>query len=170
MSIFLRAYAPDDVAAFHAATTESKRELIPWMPWCHDNFSLAETEAWIARQSSPPPRNEFEFLIVDDSGRLLGACGINQVDRTNLRANIGYWVRSSAAGRGVATAALRQIVDWARDNTDLRRLEILIAVGNMASIRVAEKAGAVREGILRSRLLLLGRFHDAALFSIILER
>jgi len=43
-----------------------------------------------------------------------------------------------------------------------------VAVGNAASIRVAEKIGGVREGVLRSRLLLHGEFHDAVLFSVIL--
>ena len=170
MSGSLRTYASDDASAFHAAAVESKRELIPWMPWCHDDFSLAEAEAWVARQSSPGPKTEHEFLIVDNDGRFLGACGINQFDRLNCRANIGYWVRSSATGRGVATDAVRQMIEWARDNTDFRRLEILVATGNAASIRVAEKVGGVREGILRSRLFLQGRFHDAVLFAVILER
>ena len=56
----------------------------------------------------------------------------------------------------------------AKANTDLCRLEILVAVGNVASIRVAEKIGGVGEGILRSRLLLHGEFHHAVLFSVIL--
>jgi RimJ/RimL family protein N-acetyltransferase len=50
-------------------------------------------------------------------------------------------------------------------NTDLNRLEIVAAVENIPSQRVAEKAGAIREGIARSRLFLNGRFHDAAVFS-----
>src|SRR5207237_152037 len=79
-----------------------------------------------------------------------------------------YWVRSSAARRGVAAAAVRELIDWAKANTDLHRLEILMAVGNAASIHVAEKIGGVREGVLRSRLLLHGEFHQAVLFSVIL--
>ena len=107
----------------------------------------------------------FEFAIVSADGGYLGGCGLNQIDKTNCRANLGYWVRSSATRLGVATTAVRAIRDWAFDRTGLIRLEIVIAVGNFASHRVAEKAGAIREGILRRRLVLHGVAHDATMFS-----
>jgi len=56
--------------------------------------------------------------------------------------------------------------DWAFSNTDLVRLEIVAAVGNRWSQRVAEKVEAVREGVLRKRLLIHGIWHDAVVFSI----
>jgi len=52
-------------------------------------------------------------------------------------------------------------------NLDLNRLEILIAVDNRASQRVAEKVGAVREGVLRNRLVVRDKVHDAVMFSLI---
>jgi RimJ/RimL family protein N-acetyltransferase len=67
----------------------------------------------------------------------------------------------------VATAAATRIRDWGFANTDLVRLEILVAVGNIASRRVAERAGAVYEGTLRSRLLVHGTRHDAAMYAFI---
>ena len=91
------------------------------------------------------------------------------VDRVPLHrfANLGYWVRSSAAGRGVAPAAVRLLADWAFRETDLLRLEIVAAVGNRRSQRVAEKAGAIREGVLRDRLLLHGQPHDVVIYAIL---
>lgn len=169
MKVLIRPLQPTDVAPMHEAAAESWRELEPWMPWAHDGYTLAEAEAWVSLQSKPfGEEGPFEFVIVDAGGRLLGGCGVNQLDSANNRANVGYWVRSSAARRGVATAAVRELIAWAKANTDLRRLEILVAAGNVASIRVAEKVGGVREGVLRSRLLLHGEFHDAVLFSVIL--
>jgi len=109
----------------------------------------------------------FEFAIVSSAGRYLGGCGVNDIGQANRRGNIGYWVRTSEARRGVATAAVRLAYQWAMENTNLLRLEILIAVGNVASQRVAEKAGAVREGTLRKRLLLHDEPHDAVMFSLI---
>ena len=92
---------------------------------------------------------------------------MNRIDRINRVANLGYWVRSGATGRGVATAAVRQLYGWGLRHTDLVRFEILIAVENRASRRVAEKAGAHPEGILRNRVLLQGMPHDAAVYSLI---
>ena len=82
-------------------------------------------------------------------------------------ANLGYWVRSSAASKGVATAATKLTRDWGFANTDLVRIEILVATGNIASRRVAEKSGALYEGTLRSRLTVHGTRHDAAMYSFV---
>jgi len=80
---------------------------------------------------------------------------------------LGYWVRTSAARRGVATTAVRQLVDWGFEHTDLVRMEVLVSTHNVASLRTASKAGAEREGVLRSRLWLHGLAHDAVVFSFI---
>src|SRR5262249_18704500 len=92
--------------------------------------------------------------------------GLNQLDGLNRRANLGYWVRSTATRRGVATAAVRALRDWAFESTDLMRLEILVARENVASHHVAERVGAIREGVLRRRLLLHGHLPDAPMFSV----
>jgi RimJ/RimL family protein N-acetyltransferase len=68
-------------------------------------------------------------------------------------------------GTGVAPAAVRLLRDWAFANTDLARLELVMAVENTRSARVAEKAGANFEGVLRARLRLHGRTHDARLYA-----
>jgi RimJ/RimL family protein N-acetyltransferase len=106
-------------------------------------------------------------MILDPSDRFLGAIGLNNIDPVNPRANLGYWVRTSAKGRGVATEAVRRIVEWSFANTPLVRLEVVVSVENAPSLRVAEKAGAIREGVLRSRILLHGRMHDAVMFAFI---
>jgi ribosomal-protein-serine acetyltransferase len=67
----------------------------------------------------------------------------------------------------VATAAVQRLRNWGFGHTALIRIEVVIAIGNRASLRVAEKAGATREGTLRSRLLLHGTAHDAPMFSFI---
>jgi len=67
--------------------------------------------------------------------------------------------------RGIASEAVRLVREWAFEHTDLVRLEVVVAVENLASQRVAEKAGAFREGILRSRLMLQGSTHDAVMYS-----
>jgi ribosomal-protein-serine acetyltransferase len=62
------------------------------------------------------------------------------------------------------------VIEFARAETDLVRLEIVAAVGNHASARVARKAGATLEGTLRARLFLHGVPHDALMFSIVIDR
>lgn len=164
----IRPCSADDAAAMHAAVRESLAELIPWMPWCHPAYSLQEARSWLALQVQAfNERKWFEFSIVEPGGTYLGQCGLNQFDELNRRCNLGYWVRSTATRRGVATRAVSLLRDWAFAHTHLVRLEVVIAAGNQASVRVAEKAGAAREGVLGQRLVLHGAPVDAVMFSFV---
>ena len=97
----------------------------------------------------------------------MGGCGLNNFNALHRYANLGYWIRTSAAGRGYAGQAVRALATWAFANTALARLEIVAAVGNTRSQRAAEKAGAQREGILRARLMVHGQPSDAVMYSIV---
>jgi ribosomal-protein-serine acetyltransferase len=164
----LRAYEPDDALPLWVAARESVAEVFPWLAWCHPQYSVAEAVEWIrARGELAVEGREYTFAIVGADGRYLGGCGLNQVNRSHRFGNLGYWVRSSATGRGVATEAVRQIAEFAFRKTDLVRLEIVCAVLNERSQRVAERAGAVREGVLRDRLLLHGQPVDAVMYSLV---
>jgi ribosomal-protein-serine acetyltransferase len=163
----IRFYAPADAPALVAAARESTADVFPWLPWCHPEYSLAEARLWIEAQiQAREQRLAFEFVITEGD-RFAGGCGLNQINPLYQVANLGYWVRSSSAGRGVAPAAVGAVARWAFANTELQRIEILVAVGNRRSQRVAEKAGAQREGMLRSRLLLHARSHDAVVYSLV---
>jgi RimJ/RimL family protein N-acetyltransferase len=152
------------------AARESVPEVFPWLAWCHAEYSMAEAVDWIStRAPLAAEGREHTFAIVGPDGRYLGGCGLNQMNRLHRFANLGYWVRSSATSRGVATAAVRQVAEFAFRFTDLLRLEIVCAVGNERSQRVAERAGASREGVLRHRLLLHGQPADAVMYSLVRE-
>ena len=164
--IAIRPYRIEDARLLHEAAIESMAEVSPWLAWCHPGFTRAEAESWIAAHPDMRKRGNLEFAIVDARGRYLGGCGINQVNLNHRFANLGYWVRSSATRRGVAAAAVRLLAAHVFEHTSLERLEIVVATGNTASERVAEKAGAVREGVLRARLFMHGEPHDAVMFSL----
>ena len=168
--ISLRPYRIEDASAAYTAAMTSMAEIQPFGPWCHPGLTLDDTRIWIEKQIQAfEALQAYEFAILDDGGEVLGGCGLNQIDQVNRRANLGYWVRTSATRRGVATEAIRQLVRWAFESTDLVRLEVVVSIRNVASLRAAEKAGAVREGVLRCRLLLHGVAHDAVLFSFVRE-
>ena len=164
----IRPYSVADAQDVWEAASESSAELLPWMSWFHTGYHVRETRSWLEMQVAAfRMGTSYEFAIESIAGRYLGGCGINQIDPLNRRANLGYWVRTSEAGRGVGTAAAQLTAKWAFEHTDLVRIEIVAATGNVASQRVAERAGALREGVLRSRLFGRGEFQDAVVFSMV---
>lgn len=157
-----------DIPDLYEAVVESRAQLAPWMPWCGPFYSQQDSRSFIeAKIKDFAAGQEYVFAIQDGQGRFAGTCGLNHLDLANRRANLGYWLRTSCTGHGYAAQATRLLAAWAFEHTSLERLEIVASVENQASIRTAEKAGAVREGVLRKRILLDGRFHDCVGFSLV---
>lgn len=80
---------------------------------------------------------------------------------------IGYWMKREARGRGVATRALRLVSEWGFEELRLARLQLITEPENLASQRVAEKAGFQREGLLRAFAEIKGRRPDFYIYSLL---
>ena len=168
MKLAIRPYELTDAEALHAAAMESVDTVGRWLPWCHAELKLDELRAWIEKEIALRAEGlSFEFIIEDEEGNFLGGCCVNRVDPELRIGNLGYWVRSSMAGRGIVSRAARMAVEWAFAETELERIEVLCEVENTGSQRVAEKIGALREGLLRSRLFVHGKPRDVFVYSVI---
>ena len=69
-------------------------------------YSIEDSHTWLGSRPDTWQRGmEYDFLIADRTdGRPLGICGLNNLDRENRLANLGYWIRTGSARQGVATA------------------------------------------------------------------
>ncbi len=168
LPVVLRPYQADDVFPLYEAAVESIAEIYPWMPWCHPGYTVEDSRSWVLSRLDAWGKPDYDFVIIEQAtGRLLGAVGINQINRVHDFANLGYWVRSSATGRGIAVMATRLCARFGFEELKLHRLEIVVDVDNRRSQRVAEKAGATREGIARQRCKSGGTWRDAVMFSLL---
>ena len=105
---------------------------------------------WLARYEDGRADGTREaFAALGDDGELLGLGLVPTLDRDAGEAEIGYIVAAEHRGRGVASAILREVTAWAFAQ-GIARAELFIDVRNPASERVAQRAGYVREGTLRS--------------------
>ncbi len=107
------------------------------------------------------------FAIVDAADAFLGLALAVHLDGEAREAELGYMLTPGARGRGIATEALRQLTDWAFGTLGARRLQLLISVDNRASSRVAERAGYIREGVLRSLYLKQDLRSDTEVWSLL---
>ena len=149
------------------AAAESTGHVGPWMAWLRDGYTLKEAQEWTAHAMKAwRDDTEFHFLIYDrNDGKLAGCCGLNQINRKDLVCNLGYWVRASKLRLGAATQSVELLKDWAFNVPRFNRLEIVVAVGNEASRGVAEKTGAVFEGVQRGRTRVGEKVHDAWMYA-----
>jgi RimJ/RimL family protein N-acetyltransferase len=106
------------------------------------------------------------FAVLDDDGSFVGIALAPEIDRVGGELELGYIVAPAARGRGIATELLRQLTRWALDEVGAERIRLIIDVENVASERVAERCGYVREGVLRSTYLKASRERvDVAVWS-----
>jgi RimJ/RimL family protein N-acetyltransferase len=169
--ILIRPYKTEDIPVMFEAVCESIPEISAWLEWCHADYKIEEAETFIkSRPEAWEKEEEYGFAIFDvETKKFLGGIGLNLVNRRFKLCNLGYWIRTSATGRSIASKATRLAAQFALEELDLNRVEIVASVKNIPSQRAAEKAGAKREGILRKALPLHGRIHDCVMFSLIAE-
>ena len=106
------------------------------------------------------------FAALDGDGRFVGLALAFGIDREEAEAELGYIVTPGARGCGLGAAILRALTDWAFAATNVERIRLVVDVENSASLRVAERAGYVREGVKRRAYLKDGEWVDAVLFGL----
>jgi RimJ/RimL family protein N-acetyltransferase len=106
-----------------------------------------------------------EAFAIVEGDEVVGVAVAPEIDAVTRTAELGYVVAPEARGRGVAGEALRLLTEWAFATLGALRLELLIGSENLASQRVAERCGYVREGVLRSLYLKPGIREDTQIWS-----
>jgi len=168
----VRAYWEEDIDALYAAVSESIPEVSRYETWCHPGFTREEAAEYVnGWRKAWEERSAFYFAVIEEeTGELVGSCGLSGICAEHRRAGLGYWIRSSRTGNGFATDAARTVMRFGFEDLDLARIEIEVSVDNTASLRVAEKLGCVREGVLQQRLILPSGPTDTVMFAMLQGR
>lgn len=164
----LRPWHPDDAADLQAALEESVEHLLPWIPWATAEAPTSAQAAsllsgWMAQREAG---ENFIYAAFDrHSGQLAGGFGLYaRVGPDSLE--IGYWIRRSATGRGLATEATRALTDAGFGVRGIDRLEIHTDPRNVASRRVPEKLGYSLTVIRKGRKVRDGAPGDTAVYEL----
>jgi RimJ/RimL family protein N-acetyltransferase len=137
-------------------------EIQRWIPAIPRPYTREDAVAFVSGEVDQSPH----AFAVELEGELVAAIGLRIDQREN--GEIGYWCAPEARGRGVVTRALRHVCQYAFDEVGIERLEMIIDPDNVASRRVAEKAGFVEEGVMRSHLLHPdGQRRDSVIYSLL---
>jgi RimJ/RimL family protein N-acetyltransferase len=130
-------------------------------------YTIEAGRAWLAAASVEDPPTA---LAVAVDGEAVGGIGVVPgADVNRHTAEIGYWLGREWWGRGVATAAVTHFVPWVAQTFGFSRLFAEVFETNPASMRVLEKCGFRREGILRGHAFKDGRYLDQVVYGIVLD-
>ena len=134
---------------------------------CAEPFGNAEAEWWLGLyEQGWEDGARAGFAIVEHpGGAFLGLIAFVALRLEGQEAEVGYIVAPEARGRGIAPRALAMLTQWGFEELGLERIELRAELENPASLKVAERCGYVREGVLRNAYLKAGRRGDMALYS-----
>jgi RimJ/RimL family protein N-acetyltransferase len=140
-----------DGPAINEAIAESFAELHRWMPWAKTMPSVEDSEIFSREKAAQfLARQDFGLRMWSPDGRrFIGSTGLHPQNWAIRHFEIGYWVRTSEAGKGLTTEAVQAIVAFGFETLEANRIQIRCDVANAASRRVAEKVGFALEGVHR---------------------
>jgi RimJ/RimL family protein N-acetyltransferase len=127
-------------------------------------YTLADAKEWIAFIQRQDPQT---FFAIEVHNEAVGGIGLERKsDIERCSAEIGYWLGEDVWGKGIATAAVRALSNYGIEVLGLSRIFAVPFAHNLASIRVLEKAGYVREGVMRRSAIKKGVILDLVLYAL----
>jgi len=165
--LLLRPFHLSDSTGLYCAVKESLPELKPWMSWATDSYNELSAREYITIARARWEEGTFYGFAITRGEEILGACTLSSLHPIYHFCNLGYWVRTSCHGQGIAGRAAKLVARFAFEELGLIRVEIVIAVDNLASLRVAEKIGAHDEGVLLNRMVVGKSIFDAKMYSLL---
>lgn len=167
--LILRPFRRKDTSAVHEAVRASLPDLAEYLPWAVGyqrsvtaQFIKDSIGAWASGRA-------FDFAIRDqqDEGRHLGNVSVWFTSRANMVGEIGYWIRSDATSQGIGTEATARALQVAFEELQMHRITTRIAVGNVASERIVQKLGFLKEGTLRDEVKVGTRWIDHTVWGML---
>ena len=165
--VSLRPWREEDVADLVAAI-DGDVDIAQWLELIPQPYREREAHAWVSAAATMWRDGTASTFAVLADGEVVAGCGINWIDREHGVGDIGYWARKDARGRGYVTRAVVVASRWAFDH-GCARLQLRADAENVASQRVADRAGFTREGVQRSARYnpRLGRRMDFVVYSLL---
>jgi ribosomal-protein-alanine N-acetyltransferase len=159
VTVTIRLLGAADAAALAALYQDNRAYLAPFEPVRPDRFYTAEGQAEQIDASSNRD-NELRYLVEFD-GRLAGRVNVTNIARGPfLSGNLGYWVAQDLTGRGIATRAVRLVLDLCFGEHGLHRVEAATLLDNLASQVVLRRNGFTEIGVAPRYLRIAGEWRD----------
>jgi [ribosomal protein S5]-alanine N-acetyltransferase len=144
----LRQLHPSDTEDFYHFLCNEEVQKFLSIDDIPENLEAAKVELMYWANLYTMLKSIYWGIVIPEDDRLIGTCGFNTWNRTHKRAEISYDLSHDYWGQGVMTRAAMAITKFAFDNMGVQRVQATVAEDNVASIKVLEKCGYQKEGLL----------------------
>ena len=154
----IRPVTPDDSAALGRLYRQDRDFLRSWYPARPDEFFTDAGQRAVIEELATAPIWAGVILL---DGAVVGRIDLANIQRGAMQCcTLGYLVARAVSGRGIATAAVAEVLRVAFDELGLHRVDAYARADNPASCRVLDRNDFERVGISREHIFIDGRWHD----------
>lgn len=169
--VTLREPTKDDAAAIALAYDRNREQLAPWEPARPEAFY---TEEWhresLLAQVLENSTGRALYTVLEADGEIVGRLNLTDIVHGAFEnGHVGYWLDARFTGRGLMTRAIQALVEHARDELGLHRLQAATLPHNEASQAVLTRVGFERIGFAPGYLRIAGQWQDHVLFQLLLH-
>ena len=164
---FLERLNLSHVETIFNAIDQNRKFLRRWLPFVDFTHKKIDTERFVRSILEKPTNNRDEVYAIWYQFEFAGLIGFKDIDRINDKIEIGYWLIEKMTGKGIATAAVRKMVNFAFRNMDMNRVQIRCGIGNTKSAAIPRRLGFSFEGIERSGERHNHSYIDLEVFSLL---
>ena len=162
-----RPAVPADAEALADLVRQNVDHLRRYLPAVAAINSVEQARSHLAQVADRAARDEVLDWHLFADGLLCGAVRLNKIEVTNRKVSIGYLLDAAYQGRGIAILSVREFLRYCFGELGINRVELTCATDNQRSVRVAERAGFIREGLLRQAEWLDGSFVDHYVYGLL---
>ncbi|MBT2501254.1 GNAT family protein [Curtobacterium sp. ISL-83] len=152
---------------FAAHLDRAREHIRPWVGPAFVTDTVAGARATLQRYADATAHDGARIYGLWEDGTLLGGVMFTTFDAAWGTCEIGCWLEPAAEGRGLVSAAVRVLVDWAFTARSMERVEWRCRTDNTRSIAVARRLGMQSDGVLRSSWVFAGQRYDKEVFSVL---
>ncbi|PKG25408.1 GNAT family N-acetyltransferase [Niallia nealsonii] len=165
--IKLRLLEIHDASAIFQLIDQDRLYLREWLPWIDLVLFPQQYSTIIPIWHKQYAENKGFEAGIFYKDKLVGMISLQQVDWQNRQASIGYFLASSAQGKGIMTNTVAAVLNYAFYYLNLNRIEIRCGLKNKKSMTIPEKLLFTKEGVIREGEFLYDHYHDLVLFSML---
>lgn len=165
--LYLKTIDMSDVDYRFKVIEENRTFLRQWLGWLDRISTVTDLEKYTNGCIQEEKNKEAYTFGIYYNNIFVGVISIKDINYSNKKAEIGYWLEEKSNGNGIMTKSCKIIVDYCFTNLNLNRVQILVATKNYVSQAVPKRLGFIEEGILRENECLYGNFLDNYSYSML---
>ena len=155
------------VQDLHEVIINEKARLSKWLPWAIAYDKLEDSRMYSElTMKNFESKKSFGFTILV-SGKAVGVMGTHNVDYTNQRTTIGYWISQDYEGKGIVSKGVNALLQFCFEDLNLNKVEIWCALDNMRSNNIPKNLGFKHEGVLREVEKGISGFIDVNVYGLL---